>query len=27
MPIYEILKGEAFDPKHIGAMGQAFEAV
>ena len=27
MPIYEILKGGAFEPKHIEAMGQAFEAV
>ena len=27
MPIYEILKGGVFEPKHIEAMGQAFEAV
>lgn len=27
MPIYDILKGGAFEPKHIEAMGQAFEAV
>jgi hypothetical protein len=27
MPIYDILKGGAFEPKHIQAMGQAFEAV
>jgi hypothetical protein len=27
MPIQEMLKGGVFDPKHIEAMGQAFEAV
>jgi hypothetical protein len=27
MPINEILKGGVFEPKHIEAMGQAFEAV
>jgi hypothetical protein len=27
MPIYEILKGGEFEPKHIEAMGQALEAV
>jgi hypothetical protein len=27
MSIYDILKGGVFDPKHIEAMGQAFEAV
>jgi len=27
MPIYEILKGRGFEPKHIEAMGRAFEAV
>jgi len=27
MPIYDILKGGAFEPKLIEAMGQAFEAV
>jgi len=27
MLIYEILKGGVFEPKHIEAMGQAFEAV
>jgi hypothetical protein len=27
MAIYEILKGGVFEPKHIEAMGQAFEAV
>ena len=27
MPISEILKGGAFEPTHIEAMGQAFEAV
>jgi hypothetical protein len=27
MVIYEILKGAAFEPKHIEAMGQAFAAV
>ena len=27
MPIYDILKGAAFEPKHIEAMGQAFDAV
>jgi hypothetical protein len=27
MPIYEILKGGVFEPKHIEAMGLAFETV
>jgi hypothetical protein len=27
MPIYEILKGGVFEPKHVEAKGQAFEAV
>jgi hypothetical protein len=27
MPIYEILKGAVFEPKHIEAMAQAFEVV
>lgn len=27
MSIYEILKGGVFEPKHIEAMGQAFDAV